>query len=278
MYDFDVSRSSPQRLSQAIAMVALAGVLALGSGVEPVQAQQMPRRPLPENPDTTRFSDPMAALPDLPPLQAVLDYATKHAPELSQQDAIIDRVERQIDATQREWMDGVTVGAEATYGTFDEDQFVDVDPSQGFEDELNFNARARVGFTLSLLDLIGRDAQVEARRAELRAERHQLDVIRRTVRESAIDLYFNIRQFRKLVDVRSEDYRSTQAHLDFVETSFQQGSEEISEVSRVTEFASRAESRYQEARFSYLRHYRQLENFLEIDDLASLSNPSTASQ
>jgi outer membrane protein TolC len=263
------------RVVVAVGLVGFAGAVCTTG---PAHAQQMPQRTMPEYADTTRYTDPMASLPDLPPLQAVLDYATEHAPELMQQDAVINSVEHQIDATKREWMQSVSVGAEATYGTFDEDQFVDVDPTRSFEDELNFNARARIGFNLSLLDLIGRDNQVAAQQADLRAERHQLDVIRKTVREEVIDLYFNIRQFRTLIDVRSEDFRSTQAHLDFVETSFQQGSEEISEVSRVTEFASRAESRYQEARFSYLRLYRQLENFLEIDNLESLSNPSTASQ
>lgn len=274
-----VSASASDRWPFHVVFVAaLLSILGVVGVAHPASAQRSPQQQMPRYTDTTDYADPLAALPDLPPLQVVLNYATQHAPELSQQEATVDQVRHQLRATRRQWMDGVTVGTEVTYGTFDEDQFVDVDPTRRFSDEFNLNARARVGVTLSLLDLLGRDEEAAARAAELQAEQHQLDVIRKTVREEVIDLYFDIRRSRKLVDVRSEDYRSTQAHLDFVETSFQQGSEQISEVSRVTEFASRAESRYQEARFNYLRQYRQLENFLEVDNLESLSNPSTASQ
>lgn len=270
----DYASSLYRRVLHLGGLLLLLIVFVMTPCLNTAQAQNSPRRSLP----SASSSDPLASLPDLPPLQNVLDYVTEHAPELKQQDAVVEGSQSQVIQARRDWMDGVTMGAEATYGTFDENQFIDQQRNPQFVDEFLFNARLRIGFNISLFDLFGRESQIDAQRAQLRADELQRDVIQQNLRSEVIDLYYNLRQARKLIEVRSQDYRSTQAHLDYVQTSFQQGSVEISEVSRVTQFASEAESRFQEARFNYLKRYDLMENLLQIDDLESLPTTSTASK
>lgn len=235
-----------------------------------VLAQEVPR------PDTSYTGHThKLSLPELPNLETILQYATQNSPEIRRQEAIVEGSKNSVIEARRDWMSGVTFGAEATYGTFDESQIVDRNRNPRFTEEFLFNTRLRVGVDISLFDIFGRDSRINIERAQLRADQFQRDAVRKDLESELINIYYDILESRKLVEVRSQDYRSTQAHLEFVQTSFQQGSIQVSEVSRVTQFATDAESQFQEARINYLRRYRLLENLLGVENLETLTGNTT---
>jgi outer membrane protein TolC len=204
-------------------------------------------------------------LPELPPLEVLLDYAVTHAPELNVQRARIAQNRSEVVRTRRSWMDGATVTVGASYGSFGNQVL----------DEVTFGQSIRLGLKVSLFDLFGRDAQVGVFESRLQAAKRERDVIRQQIRQTLIQRYYNLRRARDLVRVRSEAYESTQTHRALVETAFQQGTTELDQVTRVTEVAARAQAAYAEARIDYLSGYTLLENLLgtSLDTL----RPATAS-
>ena len=204
-------------------------------------------------------------LPELPPLEVLLDYAVTHAPELNVQAARIAQNRSEVVRTRRSWMDGATVSVGASYGSF----------GNQLLDEVSFGQSVRVGLKVSLFDLFGRDAQVGVFESRLLAAQRERDVIRQRLRQTLIQRYYDLRRARDLVRVRSEAYESTQTHKAMLETAFQQGTAALDQVSRVTEVAAKAQAAYAEARIDYLSGYALLENLLgtPLDTL----RPATAS-
>lgn len=222
--------------ARSFMMVAvLAGLLCMGLGTMPVQAQPEHER-----------------LPELPPLNVLLEYAAQHAPEMRVQQARIARSRSEVVRTRRSWMDGATVTVGASYGSF----------GNQLLDEVTFGQSIRLGLKVSLFDLFGRDAQVGVFEARLQAARHEQDAIRQTIQQALIQRYYDLRRAYDLVRVHSEAYESTQTHRALVETAFQQGTIELDQVARVTEVAARARAAYADARIDYLSGYTLLENLL----------------
>lgn len=194
-------------------------------------------------------------LPELPPLEVLLEYAIAHAPELSVQRARIEQNRNEVIRTRRSWMDGATVSVGASYGSFGNQVL----------DEVSFGQSVRVGVKLSLFDLFGRNAQVGVFESRLQAAKREQDVLRQRIRQTVIQRYYDVRRAHDLVHVRSQAYESTQTHKAMLETAFQQGTADVEEVSRVTEVVAKAQAAYAEARIDYLSGYKQLENLLGTD-------------
>ena len=249
-------------LGRILASIVLLGVLLSVTGpVAPAQAQQAQQAQM--RPDTA--SAPVSAALDtataanappqpapLPPLSVVVEYARQNAPKLAVQEAIVARSRHEVERTKKRWMEGVTVGASSSYGSF----------GNSVVDAVEIGQRLEVGIKVSLFDLLGRDASVGVFRERLEAAKRQRRVLAEAVRRQVIERYYAAKQARELTVVQSRGYTSTQTQLQMAEASFRQGTLSVDKLSRVTEVAAKAEARFRKARLRYKKAYDQLERLI----------------
>ena len=191
----------------------------------------------------------------LPPLAVVVRYARENAPQLAVQEAIIARSQHEVERTRKRWMEGVTVGASSSYGSF----------GNSVVDAVEIGQRLEVGIKVSLFDLLGRDASVGVFRERLEAAKRQRRVLAQAVRKQVIERYYAAKQARELTVVQSRGYASTQTQLQMAEASFRQGTLSVDKLSRVTEVAAKAEARFRKARLRYEKAYDQLKRLMGTD-------------
>jgi outer membrane protein TolC len=171
------------------------------------------------------------------------------------QEAIIARSQHEVERTRKRWMEGVTVGASSSYGSF----------GNSVVDAVEIGQRLEVGIKVSLFDLLGRDASVGVFRERLEAAKRQRRVLAQAVRKQVIERYYAAKQARELTVVQSRGYASTQTQLQMAEASFRQGTLSVDKLSRVTEVAAKAEARFRKARLRYEKAYDQLKRLMGTD-------------
>ncbi len=200
-------------------------------------------------------TDTASAPAPLPPLSVVVEHARENAPKLAVQEAIVARSRHEVERTEKRWMEGVTVGASSSYGSF----------GNSVVDAVEIGQRLEVGIRVSLFDLLGRDASVGVFRERLEAAKRQRRVLAESVRKQVIEQYYAAKQARELTVVQSRGYTSTQAQLQMAEASFRQGTLSVDKLSRVTEVTAKAEARFRKARLRYEKAYDQLERLIGTD-------------
>ena len=246
-------------LGRILASIVLPGVLLSVTGpAAPAQAQQAQMRPdtasapVPAALDTATAANAPPQPAPLPPLSVVVEYARQNAPKLAVQEAIVARSRHEVERTKKRWMEGVTVGASSSYGSF----------GNSVVDAVEIGQRLEVGIKVSLFDLLGRDASVGVFRERLEAAKRQRRVLAEAVRRQVIERYYAAKQARELTVVQSRGYTSTQTQLQMAEASFRQGTLSVDKLSRVTEVAAKAEARFRKARLRYKKAYDQLERLI----------------
>ncbi len=246
-------------LGRILASIVLLGVLlSVTGGAAPAQAQQAQMRPDTASAPVSTVLDTATAAnappqpAPLPPLSVVVEYARQNAPKLAVQEAIVARSQHEVERTKKRWMEGVTVGASSSYGSF----------GNSVVDAVEIGQRLEVGIKVSLFDLLGRDASVGVFRERLEAAKRQRRVLAQAVRKQVIERYYAAKQARELTVVQSRGYTSTQTQLQMAEASFRQGTLSVDKLSRVTEVAAKAEARFRKARLRYKKAYDQLERLI----------------
>lgn len=247
--------------SVRISPVALGVILMVWlGGWGPTMASGQPHAAVsPSPPETATVPRP------LPPLARVMAAALEHAPALAAQEAVVARNRHEVDQARGRWMEGLTAGADASYGSY----------GNRAVDALQLGQRVTVGIRVSLFDLLGRRATVGAVEHRLHAARHRRDAVADRLRRDVIDRYYVARRARALTAVQSRAHVSTATHLHRAETAFRNGTASIDEVSRVTEVAAQAEARFVEARLDYEQAYRHLEALVGVP-LDTLAPDTTA--
>lgn len=246
-------------LGRILASIVLLGVLlSVTGGAAPAQAQQAQMRPDTASAPVSTVLDTATAAnappqpAPLPPLSVVVEYARQNAPKLAVQEAIVARSQHEVERTKKRWMEGVTVGASSSYGSF----------GNSVVDAVEIGQRLEVGIKVSLFDLLGRDASVGVFRERLEAAKRQRRVLAQAVRKQVIERYYAAKQARELTVVQSRGYTSTQTQLQMAEASFRQGTLSVDKLSRVTEVTAKAEARFRKARLRYKKAYDQLERLI----------------
>lgn len=292
-------REIPVRPPSRTAAVVLAAVFALtvgsAAGSAAAQAQPSalappPARPLPStSPAPPTPSAPPAPAPSttsspgadaasrpapLPALDVVIDAALSRAPERAVQEAVITRSRQELSRSKKQWMEGITIGADASYGSYGSSIVDAVRVGQGVE----------LGIKVSLFDILAREAQTGVYAARLEAARRQHEVVTSTLRKKVIDAYYDARRTRRLTEVQSDAYAAAELRRRNVTVGFQQGTASVQEISRVSEVAAKARARLVSAQTQYERAYRQLERLAGIslrrlqtaDSTRTLAPPSSA--
>lgn len=202
--------------------------------------------------DTATAANTLPPPTALPPLSVVVEQARKNAPKLAVQEAIVAQSRHEVTQTKKRWMEGVTVGASSSYGSF----------GNSVVDAVEIGQRLEVGIRVSLFDLLGRGASVGVSRERLRAAKRQHRVLAEAVHQQVIEQYYAAKQARELTMVQSRGYISTQTQLQMAEASFRQGTLSVDKLSRVTEVTAKAEAQFRKARLSYEKAYDQLERLI----------------
>jgi len=188
-------------------------------------------------------------LPPIPNLQVVVERAIDNSPRLRSQQALVRKNRQLLDRAQKTWMDNVTVGAQALYGSYGNELL----------NTTNLGLTTGISIRLSLFDFIGRGNEIAAWEEEVAVSRAKEDEVVLEERQYVIDIYSRLTLARRLVVVRSEAWQATSTHQEMAEAQFRQGDVPIAELARVTEIASKARSDYETSRSQYLNAYKKLE-------------------
>lgn len=184
----------------------------------------------------------------------MIDAALSRAPERAAQEAVITRSRQELSRSKKQWMEGITIGADASYGSYGSSIVDAVRVGQGVE----------LGIKVSLFDIFAREAQTGVYAARLEAARRQHEVVTSTLRKKVIDAYYDARRTRRLTEVQSDAYAAAELRRRNVTVGFQQGTASVQEISRVSEVAAKARARLVSAQTEYERAYRQLERLAGI--------------
>lgn len=193
--------------------------------------------------------DADAALPPIPELDAVLERAVEHSPRLQGQQALVRKNQQLLERAEKTWMDNVTFGAQALYGSYGNEVL----------NTTNLGLTTGVSIRLSLFDFTGRSNQIAAWEEEVAVARSQEDQVVLEERQYVIDLYSRLTLARRLVLIRSEAWQAACAHQGMADAQFNQGDIPIAELARVTEISAKAQSDYETARSDYIAAYKKLE-------------------
>lgn len=194
-------------------------------------------------------AQPDAALPALPPIEAVLDAVHLESPSLRYAAATVAKNEAQLGRTRRAWTDNLGINLGTTAGSY----------GNALVDELSVGTNVSVGVRFSLYDFVGRPHEARQAEAELaqaiarRAEAdEELDLV-------VIGLYRKTELAYRLVEVRSGGMESARTHLAMAEAEFVQGDVAVGELARVDQIAAEARAAFETARTDYLTAYEQLD-------------------
>jgi outer membrane protein TolC len=196
-----------------------------------------------------KAQDVEESLPPIPELDAVIERAIEHSPRLRGKQALVRKNRQLLERAQKTWMDNVTFGAQAMYGSYGNEVL----------NTTNLGLTTGVSIRLSLFDFTGRGNQIAAWEEEVAVSRSQEDEAVLEERQYVIDLYSRLTLARRLVVVRSEAWQAACAHQAMADAQFIQGDIPIAELARVTEIAAKAQSDYETARSDYANAYRKLE-------------------
>jgi outer membrane protein TolC len=219
----------------------LAG-LALSSANRPAAAQ------------STLGADSLGGIPPIPPLDQVLAVGLRHSPRVRSWEALERKTRHELERERKEWLDGISVGATTTYGSWG-------------NDILNQTQTGTVvGLTVrwSLFDLFGRGDAVGVLREELVATEAKTFEVMEDERADLISLYTDLRLAERLVAVNGEAAQTTAAHREMANAEFTQGDIPVSELARVTEISTKAKALFETAVSEYMKRYKLLENRIGV--------------
>jgi len=201
----------------------------------------------------------------LPPLSVLIDSAIVHDSYVQFRRLQVEVNRYKLNATRNQWQRNLGVQSDIRYGTFDN---FSINETGGqtpttfgtTRNEMKYGYAAYLKFPL--YDLTSRKtqkklAQAEIEQAESMAQ-NQADETRRKV----IQQYNNLVLTQRLLKIKSKYYETSKLNLQMTEKEFVNGVIPITEYSRISEIATRAEADFETARMNFTNAYMLLEDLV----------------
>jgi outer membrane protein TolC len=187
-------------------------------------------------------------------MERVLEASLRNSPRVRARRALERKTRRELNREEKGWLDGISIGAGTTYGSFGND-ILD-------ETQTGFN----VGVTLrwSLFDLFGRNDVIGVLREEIVITEEKVLEVIEDERADIISLYSDLLLAERLVTVNGEAAQATAVHREMANSEFLQGDIPVSELARVTEISTKAKALFETALSGYMKRYRLLENRIGV--------------
>jgi outer membrane protein TolC len=190
----------------------------------------------------------------LPPLDTLIALAQAHSPLLGEGDALIEKNTADIKRVKKLLWDAVKLNTGIQYGNYYNPLVSALSTGYYVGGSLQF----------SLYQLFSYKNTVQVYSAEKKVSMHHQDQDAQDLAALVTQLYIYIQGQTALLKIRSEGSYSAFSHMKMAEKEFNEGSIEVSELSRVTEIYTKAQADYINCVTDLKNYYQHLEILIGI--------------
>jgi len=197
------------------------------------------------------------------PLDTILGYAIRFSPALMFEDASMDRARYNTKYTRYLWLNGVTGFANYTYGNQTNLNTLNADGAV-LNNSLGVGYRFGANITLPMTEVFGRPNRMKQLKAEEKMAKYkradaELDLKRRVIND-----FFNLIASQKVMKVRQQDVESATLSVEIANVEMRRGKIHPSELSRLKNILTIAESNLELSRRDFMVYYYQLETLVGV--------------
>jgi len=213
----------------------------------------------------------------LPPLEAIIDSALLHNPNVRFRDLQIDVNGYKLKADRSQWTRNLGIQADARYGTFDN---FSTNTAEGQNpalfatktNQLNYGAGTYI--KLPIFDVVNRKNQIKLAKAELEQAKSFSLAQRNELRQAVIKQYNDVILKQRLLKIKSKYSETTRINLEMVEKEFLNGIITVTEYARITGIFSTSEADFESSKMDFRTAYMILEEIVGIKfNLTKKLNP-----
>jgi outer membrane protein TolC len=192
------------------------------------------------------------------PLDSILAYAVKYSPELMFEDASIEKAKYNTKYTRYLWLNGVTGFANYTYGNQTNLNTQNADGSI-LNNSLGVGYRLGANITIPMTEVFGRPNRMKQLKAEEKMAKYKRADAELELKRKVISDYFNLIAAQKVMKVRQQDVESARLSVEIASVEMRRGKIHPSELSRLKNILTIAESNLEITRRDFMVYYYQLE-------------------
>jgi len=203
----------------------------------------------------------------LPPLEAIIDSALVHNPNVRFRDLQVEVNSYKLKADRSQWTRNLGIQADARYGTFDnfstntaEGQNPSLIASK--TNQLNYGAGTFIKFPL--FDIVNRKNEIRLAKAEMEQAQSFSLAQRNELRQSVIKQFNDVILKQRILKIKSKYSETTRINLDMVEKEFLNGIISVTEYARITGIFSISEADYESSKMDFRTAYMILEEIVGI--------------
>ncbi len=203
----------------------------------------------------------------LPSLSNLLDSARAHDPYISFRNLQISVNDCRVKETQGQWLRNFGLQGNLGYGTFD----YLYNNTLGGQTPANYTTTqtltqygvgAYVRFPI--FDIVGRNNLVRMAKTESLQAKQMVEVQARDLRERVISRYNDLVMKQHLLKILGKYVETSRINMQMAEKEFANGTITLTEFSRITEIATRAETDFESTRMDFQTAYMLLEEVVGI--------------
>ncbi|GAB3939568.1 hypothetical protein GCM10028805_00180 [Spirosoma harenae] len=194
----------------------------------------------------------------LPPLDTILALARNHSSSIKLQEAMTDRGASYVKNQKQFWLDGVAIDLQLGLGN----QALLIQQATGsLESFSNYNNgyRANLNVRLSLYNILGRKNLVKMAEAEYEAAKHRVGYATQDVESIVITKYYAAQAAWAMLHIKEELKQVNRLSRQMAETDFSKGNISITELARIVQISTFADSEYETAKQAFYENLRILE-------------------
>jgi outer membrane protein TolC len=199
----------------------------------------------------------------LQPLDTILGYAVRFSPAIHFEDASMVKAMYNTKYTRYLWMNGITGFANYTYGNQTNLNSINSDGSV-LNNSLGVGYRFGANITLPLTELFGRPNRMRQLRAEEKMASYKRADAELQLKRNVISDYYNLISAQKIMNVRQQDVESAKLSVEIGSVEMRRGKIHPSELSRLKNIMTIAESNLEMSRRDFMIYYYQLETVLGV--------------
>jgi len=212
--------------------------------------------------DTILFDLSLDIGKQIEPLDTILKYAIVFSPELKFEDASIEKAQFNTKYTRYLWMNGITGFANYTYG--DQTNLNTIADGSVLNNSLGVGYRFGANVTIPMTEVFGRPNRMRQLKAEERMAKYKRADIEVDLKRKVISDYFNLIAAQKVMNVRQQDVESARLSVEIAAVEMRRGKIHPSELSRLKNILTIAESNLEMARRDFMIYYYQLETMVGV--------------
>ena len=187
----------------------------------------------------------------LPPLNALIDSATKYYPMIKLGNQAVEAKRSNLKSQRISWVKNFGIQSDIRYGTFD---IFTTTTAEGQNPSMNATKNSQVNYGIGaflkipIYEIANRKNQIDQAKSELEQAESMADARQSDLRQLVIKQYNEVLLKQKLLNIQSKKLSNAKINMDMVETKFRNGLIPVDEYVRILDMATGAEANYESAK------------------------------